>query len=217
MKKLFLAISIVVACLFCSELGFGRSVLHSGEPAKQQSLEDVQQSISEKILRFHVVANSDTDEDQALKLKVKESVVDYITPMLERSTCVEESRMIIEGKQQEIQQLAEKIIAQEGYTYPVTVGWEQTYFPTKAYGAFTFPPGTYEAFMIRIGTSKGKNWWCVLYPPLCFVDVSHGIVNKSGSEQLQQVLTTQEYEAITGKEVKVRFRYLRFLNRFFEK
>lgn len=208
MKKIFITFSIIFSCFIC---------FTNANPQAQpdnENLSTLQQGISEKILRFHVVANSDSEEDQTLKLKVKEAVVAYISPMLERSTCVEESQMILEGKQQEILALAEQIIAENGYNYPVSVGFENTYFPTKTYGTYTFPPGNYDAFMIRIGTSEGKNWWCVLYPPLCFVDVSHGVVNETGTKQLEQILTTQEFEAVSGKKVKIRFRYLKFLNRF---
>lgn len=198
--------SIVVAALYCyikARSGYG------------SDMEQLQQGISEKIMRFHVVANSDSDEDQALKLKVKEAVVSYISPILKESADINESKEILAARQQEIIAIANEIIQANGYDYTVTAGFEYTYFPTKSYGSFTFPPGNYEAFMIRIGKSEGKNWWCVLYPPLCFIDVSHGVVNEECSGQLEGILTTEEFSAVSGEDIKFQFKYLTFLNDIF--
>lgn len=205
--------TLIIAIIISSCVMFQKYNRQNQEDSAAE-LTVLQQGISEKILRFHVVANSDSSKDQELKLKVKEAVVAYVKPLLAESASVEESRQILEEQEEAILEIAADVIAEEGYAYPVSAGWENTYFPTKTYGAYTFPPGTYDAFMIRIGSSQGKNWWCVLYPPLCFVDVSHGVVDESGSKQLEQILTTQELEAVSGKHVKYRFRYLTFLNQW---
>ena len=99
--------------------------------------------------------------------------------------------------------------------YDVAVYFENSYFPMKSYGDVTFPPGEYEAFRIDIGAHDGKNWWCVLYPPLCFVDTSYGVLPDTSKDTLKNILTEDEYNAITNTRVEYRCKYLTFLNRLF--
>lgn len=174
---------------------------------------DLQNGISEKIIRFHVVANSDSEEDYELKLKVKSAVVDYTSELLKDSESLEQSESILKNHYNEILELAKDVVAANGYDYPVycTIGYE--YFPTKSYGNYTFPPGEYKAFQVKIGEAKGTNWWCVLFPPMCFIDICHGTYNEDGDEALANVLSSEEYDAVSGKYVvKYRFKYLTFLN-----
>ncbi len=207
-------ISMMIAALYCYiKAEPGTRLL--GYTIKSSSMEQIQQGISGKIMRFHVVANSDSAADQELKLKVKEAVVSYISPVLKESENINRSKEILAEKQEEILALAQQVIRDNGYDYPVTVGFEYTYFPTKSYGSYTFPPGEYEAFMIRIGKSQGKNWWCVLYPPLCFIDISHGVVDQECGGQLEEILTTEEFSAVSGEHIGFRFKYLTFLNDIF--
>lgn len=175
----------------------------------------IQQGISHKIIRFHVIANSDSDADQALKLKVKEAVVNYTSELLCNSKSINETEDLLSAHTTDIISIANSVITENGYDYPVTAEITDTYFPTKSYGSYTFPPGTYRAFQIKIGEAKGKNWWCVLYPPLCFIDISHGTVNTESEELLKETLTTDEFQAVSGEyTVKYRFKYLTFLNYF---
>ena len=175
----------------------------------------IQQGISHKIIRFHVIANSDSDADQALKLKVKEAVVNYTSELLCNSKSINETEDLLSAHTTDIISIANSVITEKGYDYPVTAEITDTYFPTKSYGSYTFPPGTYRAFQIKIGEAKGKNWWCVLYPPLCFIDISHGTVNTESEELLKETLTTDEFQAVSGEyTVKYRFKYLTFLNYF---
>ena len=175
----------------------------------------IQQGISHKIIRFHVIANSDSDADQALKLKVKEAVVNYTSELLCNSKSISETEDLLSAHTTDIISIANSVITENGYDYPVTAEITDTYFPTKSYGSYTFPPGTYRAFQIKIGEAKGKNWWCVLYPPLCFIDISHGTVNTESEELLKETLTTDEFQAVSGEyTVKYRFKYLTFLNYF---
>lgn len=175
----------------------------------------IQQGISHKIIRFHVIANSDSDADQALKLKVKEAVVNYTSELLCNSKSINETEDLLSAHTTDIISIANSVITENGYDYPVTAEITDTYFPTKSYGNYTFPPGTYRAFQIKIGEAKGKNWWCVLYPPLCFIDISHGTVNTESEELLKETLTTDEFQAVSGEyTVKYRFKYLTFLNYF---
>lgn len=175
----------------------------------------IQQGISHKIIRFHVIANSDSDADQALKLKVKEAVVNYTTELLCNSKSISETEDLLSSHTNDIISIANNVISENDYDYPVTAEITDTYFPTKSYGSYTFPPGTYRAFQIKIGEAKGKNWWCVLYPPLCFIDISHGTVNPESEELLKETLTTDEFQAVSDEyTVKYRFKYLTFLNYF---
>ena len=175
----------------------------------------IQQGISHKIIRFHVIANSDSDADQALKLKVKEAVVNYTAELLCNSKSISETEDLLSSHTNDIISIANNVISENDYDYPVTAEITDTYFPTKSYGSYTFPPGTYRAFQIKIGEAKGKNWWCVLYPPLCFIDISHGTVNPEREELLKETLTTDEFQAVSDEyTVKYRFKYLTFLNYF---
>lgn len=182
----------------------------------EKNINELQKGIAEKIVRFHVIANSDSNEDQQLKLKVKEAVVEYIAPYLSESCSIDESKEILLNNQEKLISIAKDVIFENGYNYDVTAKLEKIYFPTKSYGNYTFPPGEYEAFNIRIGKSEGKNWWCVLYPPLCFIDISHGVVTEESDNMLENILTTDEYKAVSGEEkVQYRFKYLTFLNNIF--
>ena len=173
----------------------------------------IQEGISNKIIRFHVVANSDSTKDQELKLKVKEAVVTYTEQILANSKSIDESRLILEKETPNILNICNQVISENGYNYEVTAELSEAYFPTKTYGQYTFPPGNYEAYQIKIGKAEGQNWWCVLFPPLCFIDISHGIVEGESVKQLEETLTTDEFNAISGDcEVEFRFKYLTFLN-----
>lgn len=177
----------------------------------------VQQGIAEQIIRFHVRANSDSEEDQELKLLVKDRIVTYLQPLLSMSESTEESRQILDSHKEEIRQISLETLQEAGSDYDVCVYFENSYFPMKSYGDVTFPPGEYEAFRVDIGESAGKNWWCVLYPPLCFVDTSYGVLPDDSKETLKNILTDDEYNAITNTQYEYRFKYLTFLNDILEK
>ena len=179
------------------------------------SLETVTQGISESIIRFHVRANSDSEEDQEVKLKVKQAVVDYIRPMLSESESIDESRNILEKESAAIKEVAISTLRDNGFDDDVRVYFERSYFQVKSYGDVTFPAGYYEAFRVDIGEAEGKNWWCVLYPPLCFVDAVYGVVPEESKEKLAGVLTEKEYKTVTDKGCQIKFKYLTFLNELF--
>lgn len=177
-------------------------------------IQKIQEGIAGEIIRFHVRANSDSEEDQALKLKVKAAVIDYIKPRLENAQSIDESRMILENEKENISATAVGTLRALGSEDDVYVYFETSYFPMKSYGDITFPPGEYEAFRVDIGEAKGNNWWCVLYPPLCFVDAVYGVVPDESKQQLKNTLTEEEYESVTGTKYVYRFKYLKFLNKF---
>ena len=148
------------------------------------------------IMRFHVRANSDTDEDQALKMAVKEDVLTMLKPLLADCESVEESKTVLIQNIQTIYERAIDTIVEQGYDYSVRVYITKEEFPAKTYGDLTFPAGDYQALRIDIGEAKGQNWWCVMYPPLCFVDESTAIISEDGKEVLRENLTEEEYEAL---------------------
>ncbi|MGL4453929.1 MAG: stage II sporulation protein R [Sarcina sp.] len=167
------------------------------------------EEISEKIIRFHVLANSDLKEDQDLKLKVRDAVIEFVSPSLKNSKGIDESRKILLSLKDEVIELAEKIIKEEGYDYSVDVELAMTNFPVKTYGNVTLPQGEYEAFRVLIGEAQGQNWWCVMFPPLCFIDMTKGQISYEKSEEaLSKVLTQEEYSLITEEEdSKIEFRF----------
>ena len=126
-----------------------------------------QDALADKVVRLHVLANSDSEEDQALKLRVRDAVLEQATAILERSADRREAESRLRGQLLELERTAEKEIQTAGYSYPVTVKLENTDFPTKEYGGFTLPAGEYLALRVIIGEGQGKNWWCVVFPPLC--------------------------------------------------
>lgn len=197
------------------------AIIISGFVVAESSREaKLQAGIADEIIRFHVRANSDSDEDQQIKMEVKKNVVDYICPILSNSDSVEESKNILLNHQDEIKEVALNTLKSLDCDYNVSVYMERAYFPMKSYGDITLPPGDYDAFRIDIGEASGKNWWCVLFPPLCFVDVTYGVVPEESKAQLKQVLTEDEYSFVTGssnENITYKFKYLTFLNKFIEK
>ena len=126
-----------------------------------------QDELADKVVRLHVLANSDSEEDQALKLKVRDVVLERATAILEQSADRREAESRLRGELLELGRIAAEEIAAEGYNYPVTVELENTDFPTKKYDGFTLPAGEYLALRVIIGEGQGQNWWCVVFPPLC--------------------------------------------------
>lgn len=163
------------------------------------------EDISSKLIRFHVIANSDGELDQELKLKVRDEVLEYIQPILRESASLEESREILRDKDDEILAIADKVIADNGYSYKVESTLSKEYFPVKTYGNITLPQGEYEAYRIVIGSGEGQNWWCVMFPPICFVDITKGeIAYEETENEMKSVLNEKEFESVenTNKEGK---------------
>ena len=173
----------------------------------QQALS--QQHIASQIIRLHVIANSDETEDQTLKKEVKDQVVTYLRSKMNQAASIQAARRVICQEMDALKQIAEKKIRQEGYDYPVTVSLGTTYFPVKEYGDMAFPAGDYEALRVQIGKSKGRNWWCVMYPSLCLVDGVYQTVPENSKDKLKQVLSTSEYQSLVdgGEDVQFRLRF----------
>src|SRR5699024_2617337 len=168
----------------------------SGEVKK---ISNASQDYKDKLIRFNVIANSDSDEDQNLKLKVRDAVINYLQPKLLESESIEESELIIKREYSELEKISKNIILQNGYNYDVKIGIDYSEFPTKQYSNVVLPAGEYKALKIIIGEGSGKNWWCVMFQPLCFVDEEKGIIDKDTDDKLREVLTEEEYYLIAQK------------------
>ncbi|AIF51977.1 stage II sporulation protein R [Pelosinus sp. UFO1] len=127
----------------------------------------------EDLIRLHVLANSDNTEDQQLKLKVRDAVIAYLAPYLEAANNKEAAKKVVVAHKQELITISEEVLSKNGAQYPVDIEIGMFDFPIKAYGNLVLPAGKYEAVRILIGKAEGKNWWCVLFPPLCFIDITN--------------------------------------------
>lgn len=126
-----------------------------------------QDELADKVVRLHVLANSDSEEDQALKLQVRDAVLDRAEALLAQTVSREEAEGKLRGQLLEFERLAEAVVRDSGYDYEVTAELADTEFPTREYEGFTLPAGEYLALRILIGEAAGRNWWCVVFPPLC--------------------------------------------------
>ena len=169
----------------------------------------VSNNIADSVFRLHVIANSNRKEDQELKLKVRDELLSYMNIISKDSTSKQEAMQIANEHKEEFTQIAEKVIKENGYNYTVNVQIGKADFPTKYYGDITLPAGTYDALKVQIGEAKGQNWWCVMFPPLCFVDVSTGIVPDNSKQELKQSLDNEEYDLISktdDNEISFKFK-----------
>ena len=210
--------------IFCFLLGIIAIVnLYFFVGAKQvKSDEEIVKDISEKLIRFHVIANSDEETDQQLKIKVKDNIINYIFPKLKDSKSIDESREILRNNNKQILKIAEKTIKENGYNYTVNSTLDRENFPEKNYGNITLPQGEYEAYRVIIGSGQGKNWWCIMFPPLCFVDVTKGQVSdKETEETMKRVLDDDEYTEISNKndknKIKIKFKIVEIIKDLIDK
>lgn len=158
----------------------------------------VQNGIAAKVVRFHVLANSDSSVDQALKLAVRDRVLAEFGVRMERCASKEETLRVLMLSRDEIGGIAAEEIREQGYDYPVRVSVVREEFPLKRYDTLTFPAGVYDALRIEIGEAKGQNWWCVLYPRMCFVDASLGDTVEESYQRLENTLTEEEYLVVSA-------------------
>lgn len=161
---------------------------------KSQNLTLNYSDVKNSLIRFHVIANSDNEKDQNLKIKVKNEVIDYLYPYLNKSKSIDESRKILIDNEKQVKDIAKKVIANNNYNYDVSIELSRENFPDKAYGNIILPQGNYEAFRIIIGNGEGKNWWCVMFPPLCFVDESKAQVEYEKTQSKINEKSKQENE-----------------------
>lgn len=156
--------------------------------------------LESKVIRLHILANSDTIQDQELKLKVRNNVIKEFNGKFKNIVSKNESEKIILENINKIKEIAQKTVYDEGYTYNVEVYYGNYKFSSRDYDNFTLPEGEYDAVRIEIGSAQGKNWWCVMFPPLCFVDFGKAgeteVLDEEIEDRLKQVLTEEEIEII---------------------
>jgi stage II sporulation protein R len=203
----------IIICIFASIL--------LALPALSKAAGEVllAQDLSGKVLRFHILANSDSEEDQAQKLLVRDAVGEYINILLSDSTSLSSTEAVISSHLSEITDCAADTLKENGSTASVSATLAPSYFPVRTYGDYTFPAGIYQSLIIRIGNAKGHNWWCVMYPNLCFTD---GIYEEpSGDSDTDAALTdavgTKDFQGLTNNgHLTFRFKYLTLLNQLLE-
>lgn len=179
--------------------------------------------IDDKIIRLHVIANSDTLDDQQLKYKVRNKVISTYDKEFESVNTKKESENTIIRELNDIRNEAEQVVKAEGYDYHVNVYYGNYKFPRKQYENIVLPEGNYDAVRIEIGKAQGQNWWCVMFPPLCFVDFGNSdkeeepVFDVDTEEKLQKLLTPEEIESIKTKrglnDIKLKSRIFEFIEK----
>lgn len=191
-KPIFITITAFVFFLIFSAYSYASSI---------------SSDLSKSVFRLHVIANSDSDEDQSLKLQVRDKLLDYMNSITANVSSKDDAIKIAQDHQKNFQIIAEQTILDKGYSYPVTVEIGNYEFPTKHYGDITLPSGYYDALRVKIGDACGHNWWCVMFPPLCFVDVTSGIVPESSKDQLKENMSSEDYSIISNDNSLTEFKF----------
>ena len=192
MKKKFIFISLLIflftLLIFFSSLSYAQIVSCD---------------LSNSIFRLHIIANSDSKEDQELKLKVRDKIVEYMNTIIPKDYDKNSVVSVAQNHLDDFKKIAIETIKENGYDYPVNVNIGNYYFPTKSYGDISFPAGNYDGLKIEIGNSAGQNWWCVLFPPLCFVTPTNGVVPEESKNNLKENINSEEYELINSSNSSI--------------
>ena len=176
----------------------------------------VSYDLCDSIFRLHVLANSNSKEDQDLKYLVRDNLIKYMNTICANTKNKDEAISIANSHLSDFQQIAIDTIRKEGCNYDVLVEIGNFNFPTKTYGDISFPSGYYDALRVKIGKAEGQNWWCVMFPPLCFVDISSGIVPDNSKDLINNELhSDEEFNLISSNssfDIKFKFKILEFFN-----
>ena len=174
--KNFCIIFLSLIIISLTALGFSGVLSNTGESFSTQNAE---------YLRIHIRADSNEAAAQAVKYKVRDEVVEYLTPLVAEYQSKTEAMQGVDCALKEIEQLATKVLQENGFSYGVTATLERATFPTRIYGEYILPAGEYTALILRLGKGEGDNWWCVVYPPLCFVgDSNANVIYKSKIKEI---------------------------------
>lgn len=200
--------AVCVILGICTAFLFTQAVLTRTELVEAKSRQ-IQQNLAEEVFRFHVLADSDDAYDQEVKLKVRDAVLTYMKESMPGNPQADETKQWARSHLEELAGEADKVLEKEGVSYRAKASVVTDYFPEKKYGDVTFPEGEYEALRIELGSGGGHNWWCVLYPNLCFMDTTCAVVSEEGKEELKGVLDDEEYEMVTASsDFKVKWFFL---------
>ena len=176
------------------------------------------ESINDKVLRLHILANSDTDYDQQLKLKVRDYIIEKTGYIFSNSDSLEDAIYNVKLHLDDINNFAQQTIYDNGYDYSVKTYIDKEYFETRKYDDFYMPAGEYNSLKIVIGEGRGHNWWCVMYPNMCFHGAVYEAPDKEAGESLQRVLSEDEYDAVLkSRKYRVRFKFIEKWNQIFHK
>ena len=167
----------------------------------------ISNSLSTNIFRLHIIANSDSSEDQDLKYAVRDEIIKYMNSITQNCTSKEEVISLVYKNLSKFQEIAQKVVAENNFNYNVSVSVGNFSFPTKTYGDIALPAGYYDALHIEIGNAGGQNWWCVLFPPLCFVDVSSGIVPDKSKELFKNNFSDEEFQIVSDNSPEITFKF----------
>ncbi|KEZ49393.1 stage II sporulation protein R [Metabacillus indicus] len=190
MKKHYMAFIYISLLMIGAVMNVYKEPLAAGA---QQVNEAV--VIPEEAIRLRILANSDSEEDQVLKRKIRDEVNKEITVWVEKLTSVEEARELIKSRLPEIEKIVQATLVRENMVQEFTVDFNNVSFPTKMYGSYIYPAGDYEAILITLGEGKGANWWCVLFPPLCFLDFSNGQAVQAAELEEEAAPAAEEADA----------------------
>jgi len=197
-KRFFILFLLLLIYIFISAVSYTNAVSNN---------------IANSVFRLHVIANSDSPEDQNLKYIVRDAVTEFIKDITKNSNSKEEVIRIAKNNLDKLELIALNTIKEQGYNYSVKISIGNFSFPTKNYGDITLPAGFYDALKIEIGNAEGQNWWCVMFPPLCFVDTTTGIVPDDSKEILKENMQEEEFELISEAttELKIKFKFVEVL------
>lgn len=172
--------------------------------------------ISDSVFRLHVIANSDSEEDQNLKYKVRDKLLDYMNSLCVDVKSKEDAISLVEKHKKDFENIALKVIHDEGFDYSVNINIGNFNFPTKTYGDISLPAGMYDALRVEIQNASGQNWWCVMFPSLCFIDISSGIVDEDSKTLLKDNLSEEAYTVVSDNSnsaIKFKFKILEFFGK----
>lgn len=174
----------------------------------------ISKDLSENFFRLHILANSDSKEDQELKLKVRDAVIAYMKTLSYDGLTKADAITLTAEHLEDFKAIAQNILKENNYNYEVNLVIGNFYFPTKEYGNLSLPAGFYDGLKIEIGKAQGQNWWCSLFPPLCFVDISSGIIDENSEAELKENLSNEEFAIITSnsEEIKLKFKLVELLS-----
>lgn len=175
---------------------------------------NISNSLENNIFRLHILANSDSLEDQSLKLKVRDNIISYLEKKCDNCNSKSDFIDVVNSNIENLKMIAQDTILEYGFNYSIELEIDNFYFPSKYYGNISLPAGYYDGLKIKIGDAEGQNWWCSLFPPLCFTDVSSGIIDEESEENLKENISGEEFSVISSSNgiYKLKFKLIEFLN-----
>lgn len=175
-------------------VAFVLTVIYSIIPFQAQCTD-----ISNEVFRLHILANSDSEKDQDLKMKVRDTVLEYTKSLFENASSKEEAEAVVFDNIEEINAVAKSVVMENGYNYPVKTEITNMYFTTRYYDSYTLPSGMYDALRITIGSGNGHNWWCVMYPSIC---ISSAV---EGDKKAKETFDSSQYDIVKNEQYEYKF------------